>query len=194
MAGVPTRSFLLRRAPAVTTPPSPWTRPLVLRSRPVTTAGPSNTTTPGAPAVALAPPARRWLLLDTTRPVGRAVRLLLVAGALAAAVAGRVPLCPVAIVARQPCPGCGLTRATLAALHGDFHEALHLHPLVFLVTPVIAVAFTYNAIAYVRRGEWFATERLSGRWINGAWITLGAAMILLWIARFFGAFGGPVPV
>lgn len=105
-----------------------------------------------------------------------------------------MPLCPVAIVARQPCPGCGLTRATLAVLRGDLHEAIHLHPLVFVVTPVVAVAFTYNAIEYVRRGQWFASEKVSGKWVNAAWITLGVAMILLWISRFFGAFGGPAPV
>jgi hypothetical protein len=126
--------------------------------------------------------------------VGRAVRLLLVAAALGGAITLGIPLCPVAILTRHPCPGCGLTRATLAALHGHFHEAAHLHPLVFVVTPVIAVAFTYNALAYVRRGEWFASERVSGKWINRAWITLGVAMLALWIVRFFGAFGGPVPV
>jgi hypothetical protein len=140
------------------------------------------------------PPRARHPLFDTGRPFGRAVRLLLVAGALTAAIATKIPLCPVAIVARQPCPGCGLTRATLAVLHGDLHEAVRLHPLVFVVTPVIALAFSYNAIQYVRRGQWFASEKLSGRWVNAAWITLGVAMILLWIARFFGAFGGPVPV
>jgi hypothetical protein len=149
---------------------------------------------PAAPSSIKNPPRFNHPLLDTRRPLGRAVRLLLVAGGLATAVALRIPLCPFAILTRHPCPGCGLTRATLAVLGGHPHEAAHLHPLVFVVTPVIAVAFTYNALAYVRHGEWFASERLKGRWVTGAWLVLGAAMILLWIARFFGAFGGPVPV
>jgi Protein of unknown function (DUF2752) len=136
----------------------------------------------------------RHPLLDTGRPLGRAVRLGMVAAGLVLLMAAKVPLCPVAIVTRHPCPGCGLTRATLAALAGDFHAAYHLHPLVFLVTPVIVIAFTYNAIEYVRRGQWFASEKLAGRWVNAAWITLGVLVVLLWIARFFGAFGGPVPV
>jgi hypothetical protein len=152
---------------------------------------------PALPVASPVPPrmsARRHPLLDTSRPLGRAVRLCAVAGALGGAIALGIPLCPVAILTRHPCPGCGLTRATLALLHGHVHEAAHLHPLVFVVTPVIAVAFTYNALCYVRRGEWFASERFRGRLVTGAWITLGAAMMLLWIARFFGAFGGPVPV
>lgn len=133
-------------------------------------------------------------LLTTSRPFGRGLRLLLVAGALAGAIALGIPLCPFALVARLPCPGCGLTRATLALARGHVAEAVHFHPLVFIVTPVIAVVFTYNAWSYVRRGEWFASERVKGRWVNRGWIALGVAMIALWIARFFGAFGGPVPV
>lgn len=143
------------------------------------------------------PPVQRrrpHVLLDTARPIGRAVRLLLVAAVITVLIKAKVPLCPVAIVAHQPCPGCGLTRATLAALSGDLHTAFHFHPLVFLVTPVIAVSFAFNAFAYVRRGQWFATEKLAGKWVNAGWITLGVLVVLLWIARFFGAFGGPVPV
>jgi hypothetical protein len=138
--------------------------------------------------------AGRHPLLDTTRPLGRAVRLLLVGAALTLAIATKIPLCPVAIVAHQPCPGCGLTRATLAAFRGDFHTAYHFHPLVFVATPVVIVMFAYNSLSYVRTGLWSASEKLSGRWINAGWITLGVAMIALWIARFLGAFGGPVPV
>lgn len=148
----------------------------------------------GTAAATSAVQGSRHPLLDTRRPLGRAVRLLAVLGALGGAVALRIPLCPFALLTRQPCPGCGLTRATLALLGGHVHEAIHLHPLVFIVTPVIGVAFTYNALAYVRRGEWFASERLGGRWITRAWIVLGVAMVTLWLARFFGALGGPVPV
>ncbi len=133
-------------------------------------------------------------LATDRRPFGRAVRLFLAAGGMATLLLLGVPLCPFALLTHQPCPGCGLTRASLALLHGDVHTAAHMHPLVFIVTPVIGLMFTYNAYAYVRRGKWFASEDLKGRWVNRAWIALGAAMILLWIARFFGAFGGPVPV
>lgn len=167
-------------------------------------ADPIAATAPGAdlplpaarPAQAVVPVARRprHPLLDTGRPAGRIVRFVLVVAALTGAVAAGIPLCPVAIVAHQPCPGCGLTRATLAMLHGHVAEASHLHPLVFIVTPVIGVAFAYNALAYLRRGQWFASESLRNKWITRAWLVLGVAMVTVWIARFFGAFGGPVPV
>lgn len=149
-----------------------------------------------AGALPQAPPAHRPRppLLDTGRPLGRAFRLFLVALGLGVALVSKVPLCPFAILTRHPCPGCGLTRATFAALRGDLHAAAHLHPLVFVVTPVIVVMFAYNALHYVRHGRWFASEKLSGPWVDAAWILLGAAMVALWIARFFGAFGGPVPV
>jgi hypothetical protein len=52
----------------------------------------------------------------------------------------------------------------------------------------------YNAFRYVLEGRWGAVERKTDRWFTGLVITLGAAMIGVWIARFFGAFGGPVPV
>lgn len=138
--------------------------------------------------------ARAWPFFDKRRPIGRALRLLAVASVIGAAFGLGIPLCPFAIFTRHPCPGCGLTRATFALLRGHVEEAVHFHPLVFLVTPVVAVAFTYNAITYVRRGDWFASERVSGKWVNRAWIALGVLMIGVWIARFFGAFGGPVAV
>lgn len=137
---------------------------------------------------------RRNALIDTSRPLGRAIRLLLVAGAFVVAFALKIPLCPVAIVTRQPCPGCGLTRATFALAQGHIHEAVHFHPLVFIVTPIVSVMFAYNAFSYVKSGVWFASEKLKGRFVNAAWLALGALMLGVWIARFFGAFGGPVPV
>jgi len=45
--------------------------------------------------------------------------------------------CPFALVVRQPCPGCGLTRATLAAMHGDFHASFHHHPLAIVMVPLV---------------------------------------------------------
>jgi hypothetical protein len=131
---------------------------------------------------------------STSTPLRRAMRLGLVAIAFAGAVAFDVPLCPFAILTRHPCPGCGLTRATLALLHGHLGEALHLHPLVLVVSPLVALALTWNAISYVRRGRWSATEGLRGRWITTAVGTLGVLLIAVWVARFLGALGGPVPV
>lgn len=133
-------------------------------------------------------------LFSNSRREGRVLRLALIAAVLGLAVAFGIPLCPFAIVTRHPCPGCGLTRATLAILQGHFHEGLRFHPLAVVVSPVIAGAFSYNAFTYVTQGRWAAAEAAQGRWITLFAIVIGTAMIALWIARFFGAWGGPVPV
>jgi len=117
-----------------------------------------------------------------------------VALALIAAVAFDVPLCPFAILTRHPCPGCGLTRGTLALLHGHLGDALRFHPLVPMVTPLFVVVFVWNAFSYVRHGRWSAAEGLQGRWITRVAATLGALMVAVWVARFLGALGGPVSV
>lgn len=114
--------------------------------------------------------------------------------AFGAAVAFDVPLCPFAILTRHPCPGCGLTRATLALLRGHLGEALRFHPLVLLVSPLVALVLTWNAVSYVRRGRWSAVEGVRGRWITTAAAAIGALMLAVWVARFLGALGGPVPV
>jgi len=126
--------------------------------------------------------------------IERAAVALLLAGAAAAVVFCEVPLCPLARFAHIPCPGCGLTRATLALLHGDLATALSLHPLAPLVTPVAGTAMAANLVAYVRNGTLLTLRGRAARWSDALLLTTAAAMFLLWVARFFGAFGGPVPV
>jgi hypothetical protein len=117
-----------------------------------------------------------------------------VALAFVGAVALDVPLCPFAILTHHPCPGCGLTRGSLALLHGHLGDALRFHPLVPVVAPLVALVFAWNALSYVRDGRWSAAEGAQGRWITRAAATLGALMLAVWVARFLGALGGPVPV
>ena len=109
-------------------------------------------------------------------------------------VACRVPICPFAIVTRHPCPGCGLTRATLALAHGRVAEALHFHPLSPIMAPLVIAAIAYNAAIYVKDGRVAATESVQGAWVTRLGVALAVLMVTVWVARFFGAFGGPVPV
>jgi hypothetical protein len=98
-----------------------------------------------------------------------------------------------------PCPGCGLTRATLALVHGDVHGAMRLHPLVFVLAPLFALALGAALVDYVRGPRAGALTASPPAWWTGR-IGLGLASALLmlvvgvWALRFAGYFGGPVPV
>ncbi len=48
-----------------------------------------------------------------------------------------IPRCPILWFFGIPCPGCGLTRAHLLALQGEWAAALHMHPVFFLVIPLV---------------------------------------------------------
>ncbi len=136
----------------------------------------------------------------TRRGLSRRILLVLFGlSPVAAALLSGFPLCPSAGLFGLPCPGCGLTRATLLLLRGHFAESFALHPLALPLAPLYFGAFAYMLVDYVRgpqrghalepRGSWFAN-----RWVSGAAGLLLVASVGLWGVRFLGYFGGPVPV
>jgi hypothetical protein len=125
----------------------------------------------------------------------RAFVVLSLGGAAGLAVFLDAPLCPSAALFGVPCPGCGLTRATLALLHGDVHAAFKFHPLVFVLSPLFIGLMASALLGYVRG----PVQRPAQLFWSTRWFTWLASLLLLlvlgvWVARFFGAFGGPVPV
>jgi hypothetical protein len=98
--------------------------------------------------------------------------------------------CPVRLVFGIPCPTCGITRATRLALHGELAEATQMHPLVWLAVPVVLGFLVVEAVGYVRTGAWGASSKVRGSGV--LMLVTSSLLFALWIARFLGAFGGPV--
>jgi Protein of unknown function (DUF2752) len=126
----------------------------------------------------------------------RSVIVLGLAGIFGLITVSGLPICPMAGVLGIPCPGCGLTRATLALARADFSQAFSFHPLVFVLAPLFIVAVSNAAWDYVRgpSARHATTPWLASRMATAvAWVLL-AATLSVWGARFLGYFGGPVPV
>jgi hypothetical protein len=113
--------------------------------------------------------------------------------ALLALLLSPIKVCLVAALLHVPCPGCGLTRAAIALVCGDFAGAFTLHPLSFALVPLLAAVAAVHVVRYVRTGTALGASPLP----RAAEIASGALVVLLigvWVARLFGFFGGPVAV
>lgn len=136
------------------------------------------------------------LVLEPPTPARMALRGLtvgLTGVAALALVAAKVPLCPFALVTHHPCPGCGLTRATLAILGGHWSQGMAVQPFALVTTPVVLAMVVMMATQYVSFGR-YGMPRLATRFSTPVLVVLFAAMTAFWVARFFGFYGGPVPV
>lgn len=87
-----------------------------------------------------------------------------------------------------------MTRATLALLRGDIAGAVRFHPLVFVTLPTLALFFGINTLKYLRTGRWGYVDGQMGKGFGIAAGLMVTLSIGVWVARFLGAFGGPVPV
>jgi hypothetical protein len=90
--------------------------------------------------------------------------------------------CPLKSATGVPCPGCGLTRAAVALLRGEFAAALGLHAF----APVLLLALAAFAVAGLlpaRRREAFAAAvgRFERR--TKATYVVPVAMLLYWSVR-----------
>ncbi len=88
-----------------------------------------------------------------------------------------------------PCPGCGLTRSWVSALHGDLGNSLAHHSLGWLV-------LLYAAAQAARHGAWLAIPagrraiEATGRWLDRGVILLGGFLLLAWIPTLVRALTG----
>jgi hypothetical protein len=65
-----------------------------------------------------------------------------------------------------------------------------MHPLWFVVLPALAALAIGDAAAFARVRRWGTS--IDTVWGRRLAIAVLAALFVVWIARFFGAFGGPV--
>lgn len=105
------------------------------------------------------------------------------------------PRCPVAALLHRPCPGCGMTRAVELLLRGRVRESIAMYPpvlpaltaLVLLVVSTVSTTFSEGSPARAHRS-------LLGRAAIALALVVYALAVVVWVARAFGALGGPVRV
>ena len=104
-------------------------------------------------------------------------------------------VCPFATLTGQPCPGCGMTRAALALLNLDLGRAIRWHPLSPVCVPLVSLLACSGVLSYVRqRNVSWLMPLSTGRAAGWLWGTLAAALLVVWIVRFYGLLGGPVSI
>lgn len=71
-----------------------------------------------------------------------------------------------------PCPGCGMTRAIVSALHLDLRQAFAYHPM-FWSIPVLYLYLLVDG------------DLLPRRWMDRLFLlVIGAGFLLNWVAKF----------
>lgn len=103
--------------------------------------------------------------------------------------------CGFARMFHVPCPGCGSTRAMLALATGDLHGLVRFNPLAPFMTALI-VALALQALASVLATGTFRRvgDGAIGTLVSRGVMVVAALEVLVWVARFGGFLGGPVPV
>ncbi len=84
-----------------------------------------------------------------------------------------------------PCPGCGLSRAFVYLLQGQWRQALLYHPLFWLVPPVF---LTWAGLSL------FMPEKMNSGWFNRVLIVIGMLFIAVYIYRMIVFFPDTDPM
>ena len=147
-----------------------------------------NVSSPAPPSVTPPPPP----LSVRLRRAALTAAFFAVLGGLLSAKA--VP-CAFAKMFHLPCPGCGSTRAVLALLHGDVDSMVRFNPIGPAAAVLIGVLVVQAFASVLARGDFRAVgEGRIGLVVKRGLVAVVVLEVLVWIARFLGAFGGPLPV
>jgi len=94
-------------------------------------------------------------------------------------------ICPFRHIFGFSCPGCGLTRASTAMLHGDWARMWALHPLAPLLFPLMALVLGNLFLQALGITKIDITNYIP----NSVGIVLLVVLLGLWIARLTGVYG-----
>jgi hypothetical protein len=95
----------------------------------------------------------------------------------------RVILCPFRALTGHPCPGCGMTRAFCALMHGELWRAVKLNPFSPLLFLAAFIAWAKAAAAVFRAGRLRSILARSPRPNAFATSALLALVLAWWAAR-----------
>jgi hypothetical protein len=125
----------------------------------------------------------------------RAALAVAAIGAYAAYMMSGAVQCSFAQLTHHPCPACGGTRSIHALLHGDVMGSLRFNPIAPLFVVVLGALSARAVWIAGRDGNLSALGRGTvGTWLVRALVGVLVIDVIVWVARFFGLFGGPVPV
>lgn len=93
-------------------------------------------------------------------------------------------LCPSVIITGYPCPACGLTRAGIAVLRGEFALAAKMNVFIYPII-IFAVIFCINRYLLLKK---------TPSWMTWAFVVLLTAMILYYIYRMVKYFPDTEPM
>ncbi len=147
----------------------------------------------GPAARPLAPPVAD-ALPDRRRRVFRAMLAVGLWGLAALPTVTGAQRCSFVKLFHRPCPGCGMTRAIDLMLVGQWHASLQMHPLavpMLLAGAAFALSTIWTTYLF---GMPLIHKSTLGKLALGALALAYVATIALWGLRWFGYFGGPVPV
>lgn len=82
-----------------------------------------------------------------------------------------------------PCPGCGLTRAGVAFLQGDFERAFRIHPFIYAI---VVLSFFFCLYRYILK----KSQRVFVKWM----IVLIIGMLVFYVYRMIFLFPGEPPM
>ena len=77
------------------------------------------------------------------------------------------------------CPGCGMTRAVHATLHGRFGEAFRFNPVGMVLFPAALLGIGLELVGWARGKPLPVRFRIGGRW---AWAIFGG-LLVFWVLR-----------